>query len=247
VADDQWDFYQCLVDDRPASIFVDLQFARPPVHTTLASTMYWLRVWMLYPGEHAIGTDAEATAFEPIERRIEEHARNLGLIYVGRIRSDGVWQLVFYGPAEHDPVVLARLAGDDREVEHGSRHDPNWDYYRDFLAPNAKNRQWMADARVVEALEEKGDRLDLPRRVDHWAYFRSAAARDAFVADALSEGFELQAVWDDGPDKHPHAAQLHRVDAVNLDHIHGVTMTLFELAARHGGTYDGWETSVEAG
>jgi hypothetical protein len=51
----------------------------------------------------------------------------------------------------------------------------------------------MQDRRVVETLERHGDDLTTVRRVDHWAYFRTAAARDAFVADAGEQGFRLDA------------------------------------------------------
>ena len=46
---------------------------------------------------------------------------------------------------------------------------------------------------------------------------------------------------DDAPAPNPFAVDLRRTDALALRELHAVTWSLCELAARHGGSYDGWE------
>jgi hypothetical protein len=94
-------------------------------------------------------------------------------------------------------------------------------------------------------LGEAGDNHATPRRVDHWAYFDNADKRDAFVAAATAQGFELEEAEHDEEAELPFGAWVYRTDPIDLDHIHGVVMTLFDAAVINGGGYDGWETSIE--
>lgn len=242
--DDDWDFYPCLVDDRPASIFLNLRYERARPQSSI-NTLYWLRIQMSDAAEHGMGNGPEAEALYPCEDALTASAADLGLVFVGRLRNGGNWQITFYGPEGHIGALneLAREAElGGRSFETGSKPDPEWNYYREFLMPNAERRQWMQDRNLVDVLEEHGDVHSIPRRIDHWAYFRTPDARQAFVQDLIPEGFALEATSDDAK---AFGAQVFRTDTVELDRIHEVVMKLFKLADQHGGNYDGWECPVE--
>jgi hypothetical protein len=240
---DDWDFYPCVVDDRPASIFLNLRYEHAR-GASFINTLYWLRIQMLDAADHGMGGSLEAEALYSLEDRFIAAAASLGLVYVGRLRNDGRWQVMLYGPAGHSDAlnVLAHTLDLGRQFETGSKPDPDWTYYRDFLMPNAERRQWMQDRRVLDVLEEHGDDHSIPRRIDHWAYFRTPTSRQAFVQDVIPEGFALEATSDDAQ---AFGAQVFRTDTVELDHIHEVVMKLFKLAEQHGGYYDGWEGPLE--
>jgi len=245
---DAWEFYVCRVEDAPASIFLNLGF-EPHVPLGDADTLYVVRIELHDPDEHGMGGAAEAELLRSIEDRITEGAQATGLYYVGRVRSEGVWQLTFYGRTGWSDALLPThttlelLAG--RHVAVRTMPDPDWGYYREFLLPDAERRQWIEDRHVVEALQDRGDTLTLARPVHHWAFFASASARAGFVADAEREGFVVAEQVDTAEGARAFGARLDRVDAVELDHIHDVAMALAALAERHGGAYDGWEASVE--
>lgn len=247
-AGDAYEFYPCLVDDAPASIFVNLRFESdgPPSN---ADTRYWVAIQMREAGPHGIGTEAEADALNAVEEALITQLAELGTIYVGRIRNRGTWEITFYGPAGH--VDALRAAAQERlgsrRLDIGSQPDPAWSYYRELLLPDDERRQWMEDRRLVQVLREYGDTPSTPRRVDHWAYFSSAQARDAFVERAAREGFVLETASHEEASERPFGAHVFRVDPVELDHIHEVVMTLVDAAVAHGGSYDGWETSIERG
>jgi len=122
---------------------------------------------------------------------------------------------------------------------------PDWGFSRESLRPDAERRRWIADRHVVEALQDRGDTLTLARPVHHWAFFTSASARDGFVAEAARDGFVVAELVDAAEGARAFGARLDRVDPVDLDHIHDVAMGLVELAARHDGDYDGWDTALE--
>lgn len=200
---------------------------------------------MFDAAEHGMGSSTEAEAIFPVEDALTDSAADFGLVFVGRLRNSGNWQITFYGPPGQSDALLAHardtnLAG--RRLETGSKPDPDWAYYREFLMPNAERRQWMQDRQVVDALEEHGDVHSIPRRIDHWVWFRSPAARQDFVEAAVRDGFAVETTTDE---PEAYGAQIFRTDTVELDHIHDVVMKLFKLAEENDGDYDGWESSVE--
>lgn len=244
VRDDAYDFYPCLVDGEPASIYVNLRFEH---ERSDADTRYWIAVAMRDAGPYGIGTADEAAALDAVELAAIARARELGLVYVGRLRTHGVWEVTFYGPAGHVEALrdAASTRADARRVEAGSQHDPAWSYYRELLLPDRERRQWMDDRRMVQVLAEQGDDPRRPRRVDHALRFASARARDAFVATAARAGFTLDRASEVDEPELPFAAHVFRTDAVELDHIHEVVMTLVDAAEPHGGRYAGWTAGIE--
>ena len=211
----------------------------------VTGTRYRVRIEMLDPGAHRMGTAAEADVLHPFEDQLTDAATASGLTKVGRLRTAGWWDLVFYGPADRlDGLAQFASGVGGRKVEMGSKADPDWDFYRERLLPDAERQQWMLDRKIVEVLQSKGDLL-LPRRVDHWVYFPTSDHRDAFVAEVVRDGFEVAHASDDGEGELAYGAQVHRVDSVKLGDIHDVVMALYAAARGHDGDYDGWETSIE--
>jgi hypothetical protein len=243
--EDDWEFYPCRIDDYAASIVLDLRYdGQPP--PAAATMLYRVRLPMREPDEHGMGTAGEAAAMNAFEAEVAKRATESELLYVGRIRTRADWELIFYGPP-NAPIQAVRDVFVDRRTYLDVRPDADWGYYRDFLLPDDERRRWMQDRRLTEVLAREGDSLTTPRRVDHWAHFATAEARDRFVHAATQAGFQLQRAAEVQGKQLAFGAQLYRVDAVELDHIHDVVMELVELAAHEGGSYEGWESLVETG
>jgi hypothetical protein len=151
-ADDDLDFYPCLVDGAHASIYVNLRFENAPPANH--DTRYTIAILMREPGEHGIGTDAEATALDLVEEALMARAHALGVTYVGRLRTRGVWEITFYGPRGHLAALrtMATERAGDRRVAAIMNPEPGWTYYRELLLPDAERRQWMDDRRMVQIL-----------------------------------------------------------------------------------------------
>lgn len=245
-SEDSWDFYPSRPDDAPpASVWINLQY-RDGKGPDL-DTMYWVRVQMSDPGEHALGTETEANHLWSVEDRVERLAAHVGLHFVARVRTRGTWEMIFYGAPGQGEALEAGVADVDsggRTAIVGASPDAGWERYRALL-PDPERWQWIQDRKTVETLQERGDRQDIPRRVDHWAYFPSEEKRDAFVTDARRIGFTDDVV--SSADADEYAARVFHTDRTDLETIHSGVMRLFDIATRHGGYYDGWETSVESG
>lgn len=243
--EDGWDFYFCRVDGRPASIF--LNFSYEGDHGSRDNdTLVWVRIGMRHADHHGMGSASEAAVLWPLEDRIVAAAARQ-LVYVGRLRNSGAWQLAFYGRAGGEASLAAIVGAIDlggRTADVGSKSDPDWSYYSGFLVPDPERRQWIEDRHLVETLVQHGDHLPAVREVNHWAYFPTAAARDAFVEDATERGFQLSSLPSGSGKELPFGANVDRDGSVELDSIHETVMMLVELTERHNGVYDGWETAV---
>jgi hypothetical protein len=211
-----------------------------PARPRLLRVAYPLRS----PGPDGLPTAAEGEALARVEDALSAALAAAGATYAGRVTLAGTRQHLFYlgdGGLAAEALATAAPGLEGYQVTAHGEDDPAWAGWNAELAPPPRARRWMEDRRDVEALARHGDRLERARPVDHQASFPSPAARQAFAAEAAALGFEPAAWRDDAPPPAPFAVDLRRVDPVTLRHIHGVSWSLLELAARHGGGYYGWE------
>jgi hypothetical protein len=170
--------------------------------------------------------------------------------YAGRVTLAGVRQHLFYlpdGAAIMEALAAATPRLDGYPVEVHGEDDPAWQAFQAELAPPPRARRWMADRRTLAELARHGDLHGLVRPVDHQASFPTAEARERFIAEAAPLGFTAAELRDDGPAPNGFGIDLRRTEAVTLSAVHAVAWSLVELAARHGGLYDGWEAPVTRG
>jgi hypothetical protein len=238
-----WASHQRVSASGPVSIAVDLALdGRAPLadRPRLARVRYALQA----PRADGQPGPAEAEALARVEDLLAAALAPAGAVYAGRVTLAGFREHLFYLP---DAVgVTAELGGVQAQVaeyvlELAGEDDPAWQAYRQELFPTPRAHRWLLDRRAVEALVRRGDKVAEARPVDHQASFPTAEAREAFAAEAAGQGFEPVDRRDDGPPPNGFGVDLRRADPVTLQHVHGVAWGLCEVAARHGGAYDGWE------
>ena len=242
-----WEIYPAYSDGKPAMFFLNMGLIQVAPLEALPQ-LYLIKVQMEDPAENGLGTNAEAQRFMPFEDAVRDAAAAAGMLMAGRVRTDGYWEIGFYGPSGLDFTDVLDNAGPavaGFEIMLGGADDPNWGFLLDYLAPDRERWQWIMDFRVVRQLQEAGDELDKPRPVDHTIHFNDAASADAFIEDAKQIGFTVsQRHHDENRDELAHMVELQREDPVAVDHIHAVVMDLVELAEKHEGDYDGWGCPV---
>ena len=247
---DHWDFYFSNVNDRPASLFVDLGI-RESVPDPERPWLLWAWVYFQQPREDGLSSSEEAETLSDIEDALNESVENgVDGVLSGRITTDGRREFYYYGPSFagfEDAVARGMQQFPAYRWEAGSQQDPEWNQYLELLYPGPHDWQCMQNRQVLEQLQRHGDSLEKARVVSHWAYFPDAASRDQFIAAIQPLGYSItsQEVLDDEDRPLPYSVGCERVDAVDWGSINQVTIELFDLANAHGGDYDGWETSVE--
>ncbi len=243
---DDWDFYFCRIDDRPASTFIDLGAQEFAPSASLPYLGY-VRVVLNDATAEGLSSGSEAKTLAMIEDSLDSTLVGPHTGYVGRCTTAGARDFYFYTSAAEgwkSRVDEAMQGFPAYDYDADTRIDADWSTYLGYLAPGDEDRQRIQNRRVCESLEEGGDALTEPREIDHWAYFADAAQRDSFVADAAELGYAVRVVIEPEADLPDHGAQVWRSDVPGYETIDDVTLPLFHLAARHGGNYDGWECEV---
>ena len=242
---DEWDFYPALVDDQPASIFVDLGIAASaPISSH--GIMGYLRIHMRQPRENGLSSEAEFHALVGLEDIVTEKiSTSAGAIFVGRNTSSGNRDFYFYvtdATLFETSVAAAMASFPDYEFEVGSRPDLVWQTYFEFLYPSPKQRQCIENRRVCDSLEKHGDRIDRPRLIDHFAIFPHRSNCEAYVDFVGARGFAIREGHPSNDGKADWYVEFSRIDTPR--EIDDVTLELFEGAKERGGYYDGWGCNV---
>jgi uncharacterized protein YegJ (DUF2314 family) len=236
-----WATYMCLVDDAPALILIDLDYARerPPL-----DSLYFLGIDILDPGEHGLGTEAEADLITPLVDSIVDKASNCGLLFVGRMRKEGIWELTFYGTdglyerLEHIATTVLETTG--RGIGVGSHEDAEWAYYDKILFPDPERLQWIMNHRLVHQLVESGDKIESLRPIDHCAVFSHESGRDSFAKAVQNRGFQTSVSQIDDYGHGVFSIEFQRDGSPELDGIHDLVMELRTLVEQCSGVYTGW-------
>ncbi len=250
---EKWDFYWSNVEDKIASIYLDLGAINetpPPDKTCLLCI--W--VYFLDPTEDGLSRSTESSVLFDIEDSLVETVGvGLEAQYVGRMTTDGYRLFYFYGASSDrfdEAVSRGMIPFSSYKWDTHHETDADWSQYRTFLFPSTIDRQKIMNRHVIHELEKAGDQLTLERPVSHWVYFSDVRNRMRFAKRARGLGFkvisEFEAEAKDDRPQRPFGVTIERTDCVELNAINQVTAELLELAESTSGNYDGWETEVDS-
>lgn len=122
------------------------------------------------------------------------------------------------------------------------KEDVSWNAYLSFLYPNEETIEYINNQKVLMQLQKAGDKLETPRQVDHWLYFKTEADRECFMYFAVNTKFRVEAKEKRENALLPFTLQISRTDKVDVASITQLTLSLRKEAKKCKGDYDGWET-----
>ena len=246
---EEWEFYFSSVNDKLASLFVDLGLHKiAPMKDK--SNVVWISIKMNNPREDGLSSNEESNELYKIEDALVDKLKNkFKSIYVGRVTTTGNRDLYFYlsDTTLYDKVISdVMITFPKYHFDFGSKEDKTWSDYLDFLYPNPRKFQSIQNRRVVDQLEKGGDKLTKAREVNHWLYFKTTKDRETFLSKIKTEGFSIvDKDFDISLGALPYRLHIKRVDKVDLESVDIYVIHLWELSTECNGDYDGWETSVE--
>lgn len=178
----------------------------------------------------------------------EKLANEIDALLVATRVGRGKKILLYYANQE-PPASLDLRSTDDQYQWHvqniHSSHDPAWSVYRRDFFPNDEQLCWIGDSDVYDNIQRHGDDGTQPRKIEHWAFFRSSDIREKFARWCIEAGFAVESRYeldDDSPNRY----------CLNFSH-HGLphpnemapyTWPATRMAKELGGNYDGWESIV---
>ena len=242
-----WDFFMCRIEGAPASIRTNLALIEvAPLEGLSQRLQFYIK--MQNPRPDGLSSNEEYPILCDIEDAIGEKAGATGAVLAGVVRSEGFLELWFY---TQNPEALAKTCEDALQTFEGYQsgyniaEDPEWEDYFGFLYPDEFSYQTMQNRKVLMQLEKNGDKMEVPREIDHFFYFKEAAQQQAFAKEAEAKGFKVRFNDDEFVEErkaegkeYPYMVEATREDSPLA--IDDIVWDLLELASPFEGNYDGW-------
>ena len=244
--EEKWNSYICNVNDKLASVFLDLALATAaPLKEK--PWLLWVWIYMKEPRQDGLSSQAEFEALCKMEDVLEIELTPLRVMLAGRITTQGRREFYFYGPGKDgfEPAVRAALSHFKAyKFDTGSQLDQGWRQYFDVLFPSEHDYERMKNRTVLDVLHKHGDKHEAVREVHHWLYFPTAHQRKNFLDSVLAFGYKVEETSENSFAGNEYGVELSKEQDVNQPSIDDTTIELSRLAKQFGGEYDGWETQV---
>ena len=242
-----WDFFMCRIEGAPASIRTNLALIEvAPLEGLSQRLQFYIK--MQNPRPDGLSSNEEYPILCDIEDAIGEKAGATGAVLAGVVKSEGFLELWFY---TQNAKTLAKTCEEALQTFEGYQsgyniaEDPEWEDYFGFLYPDEFSYQTMQNRKVLMQLEKNGDKMEVPREIDHFIYFKGAAQQQAFAKEAEAKGFKVRFNDDEFVEdrkaegkEYPYMVEATREDSP-LD-IDDIVWDLLELTSPFEGNYDGW-------
>ena len=237
----------CRIEGAPASIRTNLALIEvAPLEGLTQRLQFYIK--MKKPRPDGLSSNEEYPILCDIEDAIGEKAGATGAVLAGVVKSEGFLELWFY---TQNAKTLAKTCEEALQAFEGYQsgyniaEDPEWEDYFGFLYPDEFSYQTMQNRKVLMQLEKNGDKMEVPREIDHFFYFKEAAQQQSFAKEAEAKGFKVRFNDDEFVEdrkaegkEYPYMVEATREDSP-LD-IDDIVWDLLELASPFEGNYDGW-------
>lgn len=242
-----WELYMKPLDGYAASVLFNAGIAdQLPCEDKIY--LGWIQIGLQEPGEKGLLSGSEEEMLSQIEDRFEMEVLRYRIgSYVGRVISGGTATFLYYLKYTFEwPDVIKAAMGyfEQYRYEYGSQEDPLWTIYQNLLYPSEQEWQMIRNHKVCDRLRQSGDQLDLPRAIEHSAFFKTEEGRETFAKKIEGEAYNIQELFQQDAQTGLYGMKFYRIDKPHYYDIDAITLELIEWAALYEGAYDGWETSI---
>jgi uncharacterized protein (TIGR01619 family) len=244
---DNWKPYLCEVNNKVASIFVNLGL-RNSAPVMSKPWLLWMWVHFQTPRADGLSDGKEAPTLYKIEDALNLCvSRICRAIPCGRITTEGRREFYFYGETKdgfRKAVGDAMTGFEGYKFDLGEQKDLLWEQYLNVLYPSPEDLERIANMDLLDVLAEQGDIHTVAREVHHWMYFRSESSRSSFRDAVTGAGFRIVSESIVEGNLPPFCIVVARVQAIEQKLIDETVLELLRLVQRFEGEYAGWETQV---
>ena len=238
-----WNFYMCRVDDKPASIRLNLALSNiAPVEDYKHRISIFIK--MNNPTEDGLSSNEEYPILCDIEDKVINKLEKLEDIFAGTVKSQGRLELYVFtkNPEKTEKICEEAFSNfPNYQWKYFIDEDKEWDFYFNFLYPDVYSYQAMMNRSVIENLTNQGDNLEKEREIDHWLYFSSEENINIAIKKVKELGYKvLSSEKLDDENNYPYQLNISRMDNVIFNHVNEVVWELIEIVEPLDGYYDGW-------
>jgi hypothetical protein len=245
-----WDIYMKNLEGKPASVLFNAGISMDvEKFKYIYPQIAFVKVKLKEPNSKGLLGDNENGEISFLEDKLEASLIKFRIgKYVGRVFSDGFVTFLYYLQFTYNWQNFLNFALDEHssyEITTGFQEDSEWEYYRNLLYPNAKEWQIIQNHKACDALKSKEDRLELPRAIEHRAFFLDKTQKEDAINQLKKEGFNIQSELTNK--EGVEGVSFYRIDRPFYYDIDELTLHLIDTLYEYGASYDGWECSIVKG
>lgn len=247
-----WDMYTLWGsdDDKPVFISFNSEIAAEindlPFYQCLS-----FRIKLKNPTENGLPQGDEWSVIHTIHDNINQYMNNKQYEQVGWLTTHGARIYYYYGIFDNEKINIFNSSLRDKfsyDIQYSLKEDLRKETYWDFLYPDDEGWQFVSNNRLLTSLQQKGDSLTLPRKIDHLIRFKDKKQRTEFSMWAVDNGFSLGEETEcededlDNDEDLPckFEALIIHDDIPEKRYMNNVVLMLYRKAKECGGEYDGW-------
>lgn len=244
---EHWASYFCNVNDRVASIFLDVHL-RNTAPDSARPWLLWVWIYFKQPRHDGLSSGEEFATLCAIEDKLKLALMHDGqTVLGGRITTDGRREFYYYAPnaGTFEAALKSAMSSfPDYEFDFGTQHDPQWNQYLNVLFPSDDDLQRILNREVLDVMEKQGDQPESPREVLHWVYFAAEKNRSDFEDAIIAKDYRVDSESHLPESENPFGVCFAKVQKCTGNEIDSTVLELSKLAERFRGDYDGWEAQV---
>jgi uncharacterized protein (TIGR01619 family) len=244
---DRWNSYICKVNDKLASIFVDLGI-RQTVPDEGRPWLLWVWVYFRQSRPDGLSSSQEFETLACLEDKlVTALEQKCHAVLSGRITTNGRREFYFYGaqPEDFDDAVRYSMgAFHGYKFEFDKQQDPDWTQYLNVLYPSEEQLEQIKNRELMDVLKLKGDKLESARDVRHWAYFKNQTDRETFRAAVQVLGYRILSEKENPESDSRFGICVERMQDMAPDAVDTAVIELFRASKSAHGEYDGWECQL---
>ena len=244
--EDVWYTYPVQIGEHQAWITYNHGYSEI-AKTDKRNKLFSIRLPFHNPTEYGMPKNEEFAQISQVDEHLDSYISAKNGVYLGRITMDRHRLFYFYvsfSDAEAKEIIKKVSIKNNYKLQFYLEEDKEKSEYWSKLFPTLDDSQVIKDSQVLEELEKEGDKKDIKRVVDHWAYFDNLKSAEFFMIWAKKQNYKIVSI---GPTENQKSVQVRytHVGSMNLADITYHTIMSNRKARELNGEYDGWETSVE--
>ncbi len=244
---DEWAAYLCNVNGKLASIRVDLGI-RAAVPDLDRPWLLWVWVYFQSPRPDGLSSCEEFDKLGAIEDTLQAKLEmKCNGVLSGCITTEGRREFYFYGssPESFEEAVKLSVARAHRyKYDCGKQKDFAWAQYLNVLCPSEEQSELISNRKLMDLLAAKGDKLESPRDVQHWAYFENQTDRNSFRDAIQLLGYRVESENENLESERRYGICILKHQEMTPKAVDDAVIQLFKASKLVHGEYDGWECQV---
>jgi hypothetical protein len=206
---------------------------------------YILSVFIKYDALNEDNDDELNEFFEIKESLIIALELDEKTVYVGN-RLVGEWSEIYFYSQESKGLEskVAQILKPIKYInETNVVKDAQWEFFDYNIFPNDLELCLMQSQKIVEHMQDEGDRIEISREVEHYASFETPTQKQRFVEKAEQNGFTFKADIEDEDIKH--GVALTKEHNLSDDDIKKTITQIHQYIKQENGEYELWSTTLE--